>query len=139
MGQRDQPVGLAAAVGGVEPENRRDFTARSGQPAAHIGEQVLEASCGIGVREESSRIEVFLVSLTDNDLGQIRREVGLGNRSPENICTWPAGLEYRWDGHGFCSTCAPVLSGPTAFASVHWSISLFLNRQEPPTTRGLST
>ena len=38
MAQCDQPVGLAAAVGSVEPENRCNFTARAGQPPAHIGE-----------------------------------------------------------------------------------------------------
>ena len=30
--KRDQPVGFTAAVGGVEPENRRDFTTRTHQP-----------------------------------------------------------------------------------------------------------
>ena len=32
MRQSDQSVGLVAAVGGIEPENRRDFVSRAGQP-----------------------------------------------------------------------------------------------------------
>ena len=76
-------------------------------------------------KRPGSRYSSFPLSIMN--LGQIRREVGLGNRSRENVRAWPAGLEYRWDGHGFRFTCAPVLSGPTAFASVHWSISRFLN------------
>ena len=69
MGQRNQPVGLSSAVGRIEPENRRDFAARPGQPPAHIGEQVSEASRGIGVGEEAGRFEILLIPLADDDLG----------------------------------------------------------------------
>ena len=133
MGQRDQPVGLAAAVGGIEPENRCDLPARAGQPPAHVGEQVLEAPGGIGVGEEAGRVTVFLVSPADDDLGQIRREISLGNAPLQDVCARPASLENRGDRHIFCSTRSPRLFGPTAFDSVHWSISVFRNRHEPPT------
>ena len=135
MAQRDQPVGFTAAVGGVEPENRRDFTTRTHQPPAHVGEQVLKAPRGIGVGEETGRIKIFDIAHPDDDLSQVRRKVGLRNRSLENIRAWPACLEYLWNGHCSRSTGSPMLSGPTAFPAVHWSISLFLNRQEPPTLK----
>ena len=50
-------------------------------------------------------VKVFEISRAVDDLSQIRREVGLGYRSLENIRPWPACLEYRWNGHGFRS-CA---------------------------------
>ena len=42
--ERDQPVGLAAAVGGVEPEDRRGLTAGPGEPATDVAEQRLQAA-----------------------------------------------------------------------------------------------
>ena len=63
---------------------------------------------------------------------RIRSKVGLGNRSLENIRAWPTCLKYRWNGHCFRSTGSPVSSGQAAFPAARWSISLFLNRQEPP-------
>ena len=135
MAQRDQTMGLAAPVRGIEPENRRNFTPRTAQPPAHVDQQVLESPCGIGDSEETGRIEIFGIAFTNNDLGQIRSKIGLGNRSFENILAWPACLEYGGNRHGLCSAGSPVASGVTAFAEVHWSISLFLNRQEPPTLK----
>ena len=95
MAQRDQPVGFTAAVGGVEPENRRDFTTRTAQPSAHIGEQVPEAPRGIGVGEETCRVKIFDIAHPDDDLSQVRRKVGLGNRSLENIRARPTCFKYR--------------------------------------------
>ena len=109
MTQSDQPMGLAAAVGGVEPEDRRDFTARSGQPPAHIVEQVLESPGGVGVGEEAYWIEVLRVPLAADDLGQVRREVGVGNIPLEDIDTWTARLVYRGNVHVARFTCCPIV------------------------------
>ena len=119
MAQCDQPVGLTTAVGSIEPENRCNFTTRAGQPPAHIGKQVLEAPCGIGVGKETGRVQIRGISCADNDLCQIRREIRLGNRSLKHIRAGAACLEYRRDCHGFLSACFPGSSGLTAFAAVH--------------------
>ena len=113
-------MGLAPAVGRVEPKNRRDLATRAGQPPAHVGEQVLEAPGGIGVGKETCRIEIFGVALAEDHLCQIRRKVGLGHRSRENVCAWPAGVEDRGDGHAVFSTRVPGSSGSSS-ASVHES------------------
>ena len=78
------------------------------------------SSCGIGVGKETCRIEIFGVALAEDNLCQIRRKVGLGHRSRENVCAWPAGVEDRGDGHAVFSTRFPGSSGSSS-ASVHES------------------
>ena len=112
VGQCDQTVSLAAAVGRVETEDRRDLAARARQPPTHISQQALEASRGIGVGEKTRRIQIFLASLPGDDLREVRREVGLGDPTIQNIAAWPASLVYRGNHHllrfvSFCSSAAP--------------------------------
>ena len=117
MRQRDQPVGLAAPVGRIEPENRSHLATRPGQPPAHIGEQVFKAPCGIGVREEAGRVEIFVISLADDDLGQVRREVGFGDVPLEDISPGTASLKYRGNVHVDRFTCFPQRSSKPYRAS----------------------
>ena len=100
MDQRDQPVGLAAAIGGIETENRRYLAAGTGQAPTHIGEQIPQAPGGIGVGEETGWIDVFgTTALAAGNPGQVRREVSLGEVSREHIGARAASLEDRRHRH----------------------------------------
>ena len=98
--QRDEPVGLAAAVGGVEAEDRGGLAARAGEAPSHVGEQVLEPPRRIGPGEEPGGVQVLRPAPARDDLRQVRREVGLGDRAPKDVVAWTGGLEDRRDGHG---------------------------------------
>ena len=97
-------MGLAAAVGGIEPEDRRRLAARAREPAAHVGEQVPEAPRGIGVGEETHRVEVSGARPAGDHGGEVGGEVGVGDRSREDVRPRPTGLEYRGNGHVACFT-----------------------------------
>ncbi len=106
VSQCNQPVRLAAAVGGVKAENCRRLAPRAGQPPAHVEQQVAETARGVGVGEEAGWVEVFLRPPAGDDLRQIRREVRLSNRSFENIRAGSTGLEDRRNCH--CLHCLRV-------------------------------
>ena len=91
VGQRNEPMGLTAAVGGVESEDRGHVAAGPGKPPAHVAQQVLEPPRGVGVGEESDRVAVLRAPRSGEQLGQIGREVGVGNPG-ENVLSGLAGL-----------------------------------------------
>ena len=99
--QRDQPVGLAPAVGGVEAEDRGGLAACAGEAPAHVGEQVPKSPGRVGMGEEAHGVQVLRSAPARDDLRQVRREVGLRDRSPEDVVARTRGLEDRRDGHGF--------------------------------------
>lgn len=71
MGERDQPVGLAAAEGGIEPEDGGSLAARAAQAGEHVVEQVAEAARGIGVGEERRCLQVVLPGTAPEHLAQV--------------------------------------------------------------------
>ena len=101
MGQGDQPVGLAAAIGRIEPEDRRGLASRARQPPAYVGQQVAKPPRGPGVGEETRRVAVFVVPRPPpgGDASQIRREIGFRDRPRQDVGARAAGLEDRRDGH----------------------------------------
>ena len=83
---------MASTVGGVEPKNRCDLTAYTGQPPTDVGEQVPETPGGIGVGEEARRVAILVAGRAFDDLSQIGCEIGLGDRASENV----RGAAYRF-------------------------------------------
>ena len=110
----NQPVGLAAAVGRIEAEDGRDLAACPRKPPAHVGEQVLEPPRGVGVGEETNRVEVVGARPAAYDRGEARDKVGFGNRSGKDVLPRPAGLEDRGDGD---VACFSRLAGPSSRGS----------------------
>ena len=77
-------MGLASAVGRVEPKHRRDFappSSRAAQPPADVGEEIANAPCRVGVGEEANWLAILCAGLTVDDLRQICREVRFGDRT----------------------------------------------------------
>ena len=99
MDEGDQPVGLAATVGGVEPEDRRGLATGAAQPTTHVGEQVPQAARGVGVGEKTGWVAVFRAGAAGDDLREVGREIGLGNAAGQDIRARPAGLEYGRNRH----------------------------------------
>ena len=99
MHECDQPVGLAPAVGGVETEDRGGLPARAGQAPSHVGEQVPEAPRRIRPGEEAHGVGVIRPAAPRDHLRKIRREVGVGDPTPEDILPRFRGLEDRRDRH----------------------------------------
>ena len=97
--ERDEPVGLAAAVGGVEPEDRRRLAACPGEPTTNVAEQRLRAARRMRVPEEPHRIGVFLRAFATDNGRQLGRELGFADRPRQDIGARPAGLENSPDGH----------------------------------------
>ena len=116
--QRDQPVGLAAVVGGVEAEDRGRLAARAGEAPPHIGEQVPEPPGRVRPGEEPGGVEILRPAPARDDLREIRREVGLRDRSLADILPRTGGLEDRRDGHGFRFVPCPVPPGRAVFRFV---------------------
>ena len=98
--QRDQPMGLAAAVGGIETEDRGDLAACASEAPSHVGEQIPEPPRRVGPGEEPGGVQVLRPAPARHDLRQVRREVGLGDHPLEDVLPWTRGLEDRRDGHG---------------------------------------
>ncbi len=108
VNQRDQSVGLTAAVGCVEAEDGCGLAAGSAQAAADVREQALQPASGVCVGEEPRRIDVGWTATAADDRGEIGGEVGVGDRSTEDVLAWLAGLENRGGGH-FGGRIAPLL------------------------------
>ena len=100
--ERDQPVGLAAPVGCVEPKDRGCFAARAAQAAADIREQLAEALGGVGVREETGGVCVLRTRVAANHARQVGREVGL-HGAGKHIGSGYTGIKDQWDHAGLYS------------------------------------
>ena len=100
MGQGDQPVGLAAAVGGVEAEDRRGVAGGAAQAAADALEEAPEAAGGVGVLEEPRRVPVVRrggLRLVE-DGGEVGGELVVGDSTLQDLLPGLAEVE---DGRGF--------------------------------------
>ena len=75
MNQGNQAVRLAAAVLGTKPDNRGNFAAFSGKAQANRFEQLLHASRGVALGEESSGIQVVFRRGIVHDPRQVRHEL----------------------------------------------------------------
>ena len=118
MGQRDQAVRLAAAVGRVETENRSHRVAGSAQAAAHVGEQVLQATCRVGVGEERAGLAVAGARRAGQDLRQVGREILVGNRAVEHVRARAADVEDSREWH-VASRMVAVASPRRPFVLLH--------------------
>ena len=110
--QGDQGVGLTAPVGRVEPEDRRCLAACAAEPAAYVGEQVLQAARRPRAGEEAGWFGVLLAGVSANDLRQVGREVRVRDTPGEDVGPRAAGFEYGWNRHvcvpcGACGREAP--------------------------------
>ncbi len=98
--QGDQGVRLAAAVGRVQPEDRRHLAAGAGQAGADVGQQVLEATRGVGVGEELRRYPVLSGAILATDhLRKVGRKVGLGDGPFQHIVARCTQIKDRRHSH----------------------------------------
>ena len=119
--QGDQRVRLAAAVGGVEAEDRRRLAAGPAQPPADVGQQIFESARRVGVGEEPGRIAVLGAAPAADHGGQVGGEVGFGHAAGEHVGARPAGVEDRRRGHDYASRLRSDGSSMTS-ANTHGAI-----------------
>ena len=119
VGQRDQAVRLAAAIGGIEAEDCSHFAAGPGKPSADVPEQALEPSCRVAVGEEPYRVPVLRASLPHDHRGQIGCEVRFRDLAPEHVAARRAGVEDCRSCHRLPSELNPSAAvsylGPSSF------------------------
>ena len=90
---------LAAAVLGVQPEDRGHLIRTSGQTQTDIAQQVLESAGRVRVCEELDRVQVLLRGVAAQHLGKVSREVRLGDRTLQNVFARCADVEDGRQGH----------------------------------------
>jgi hypothetical protein len=99
VGQGDERMRLAAAVIGVQAEDGCDLIRAATESQAHIAQQILESAGRVGVREEFNRVEVLCRGVAAQDLGEVRREIRLGDRALQNVPAGGADVEDGRQGH----------------------------------------
>ena len=95
MDQGDEPVGFAAAVLGIQPDDRRDLAALSRQAGQDGLEQLLHPAGRVTMPEEDRRVRVFLGSRLVNDLGQVGGELLVLGRAGLDVGSWTTSFEDR--------------------------------------------
>ena len=102
VSQRDQSVRLPAPVRCVESEDRRHLPTGTGQPAAYVGKEILQAACRIRVGKEPCWIGVVGVrgaTLVRKNTGQVRRKLGFGHPPLKDVGSRRAEIEDGRDVH----------------------------------------
>lgn len=91
--QRDEPVGLPAAEGGVQPEDGDGLPAGAAQPPADMLQEALQAPGGVRVTEEAGGLPVVGGSVLAEHRSQVRGEVGLGDPAAQHLLPRLAEVE----------------------------------------------
>lgn len=99
----DEAVRLAAAELGIETEDGRRLTAGAAQATRDVGEEVPKPARRVRVLEEARRVPVLVGRGALYDLGQVGREVGLGDRARQHVRAWRAEGEDGGLGHAAMS------------------------------------
>ena len=97
--ERNQSVGLAPAVRGVEPEDCSHLAACARESPADVREEVPEAPRRIGVGEEAGRIAVLAARLPGDDGREVGGKVGVRNRAAQDVLARHARVENGCDAH----------------------------------------
>ena len=98
--QGDQAVGLAAAVGGVQPEDGCRLSPAAAQARADVRQQVAQPAGGIGVGEKPRRLRVRRACRASDHGREIRREVRIRHAPRQHVRARLAEVENG--GQGGC-------------------------------------
>ena len=88
MGQRNEAVGFAAAIAGIEAEDACGGAGVARETSQDIAQKIFQPRSRIGVGEKAGRYLVVIRGRAANDLGEVGCKVRFGNRAGEYVFPW---------------------------------------------------